>query len=98
GRGEMEGQVRVRPELQAMITFRQLNLMLEPWPFSHAFDVIFCRNVVIYFSQETQERLFHRFAAALGPRGYLFLGHSESASTCSDVLEPVGRSVYRKAG
>lgn len=95
GRRGNEGMVRVKPDLQRLVSFKQLNLM-EQWPFKGPFDVIFCRNVVIYFDKETQAELFRRFASALRPGGYLCVGHSESASGCTDMLEGVGRSVYRR--
>lgn len=96
GRGEMAGKVRVKPGLQRLITFRQLNLMDEPWPFKRQFDVIFCRNVVIYFDAPTQDRLFRRYARQLVPGGLLCIGHSESATSCTDVLQAQGRSMYRR--
>ena len=63
-------------ELQSKIAFRELNL-LRNWPMKNSFDIIFCRNVVIYFDQETQQNLWPRFREKLSDRGHLFLGHSE---------------------
>lgn len=62
--------------LREIIKFRQLNI-IKPWPMRIGFDIIFCRNVLIYFSEETQATLWPRFSSALAPRGWLFLGHSE---------------------
>lgn len=90
-------QVRVGPLLRTMIHFRLLNL-LQPWPMSGPLDVIFCRNVVIYFSPETQHHLLRRFAELLAPDGFLFLGHSESAMHSPDLFEPLGRTIYRPKG
>ena len=72
-----------------------LNL-LKDWPFKGRFDVIFCRNVMIYFDQSTKERLVERFAAQLAPGGHLYIGHSERASgPAAAMLEPVGPTIYR---
>ena len=71
-----DGEMLASKELRQLITFRELNL-LEPWPMSGPFDAIMCRNVVIYFDEETQERLFCRFAAMLREGGKFYLGHSE---------------------
>ena len=60
------------------------------------FDVIFCRNVVIYFDKETQQRLFDRYADMLHPHGYLFIGHSESLLGITDRFDGVGRTIFRK--
>lgn len=95
GRGPNADKVRVVPELQQLIRFRQLNLMQE-WPVKGPVDLIFCRNVVIYFDKPTQRRLFARFAEKLAPRGYLIIGHSETLYNVSEAFELVGRTVYRK--
>jgi len=95
GRGANEGLVKVDPELQAMIEFRQLNL-LKDWPMKGPFDVIFCRNVMIYFDKPTQQRLVERFANLLAPRGYLYIGHSETLKDISNAFESVGNTIYRR--
>ena len=95
GRGGNADKVRVLPELQSLIRFRQLNLMQE-WPVRGPVDLIFCRNVVIYFDKPTQRKLFARFADKLAPRGYLVIGHSETLYNVSEAFELVGRTVYRK--
>ena len=98
GKGPNEGLYRVRPDLQENLTFRQINLVQPPWPMksSTVFDVIFCRNVMIYFSRETQGQLISDLVARLRPGGYLMLGHSESLHNNSDGLENVGHTIYRK--
>lgn len=95
GKGASEGQVRVRDELREMITFRRLNL-LEPWPMRAAFDFVFCRNVVIYFSKDTQRVLFDRFAEQLQPDGHLFIGHSETLYKVSDRFNLLGNTIYQR--
>jgi chemotaxis protein methyltransferase CheR len=88
-------QYEASAELKALITFRQLNL-LEPWPMKGPFDVIFCRNVVIYFDKETQRRLFDRMAELQEPGSWLFIGHSENLFNVTRRYKLVGRTVYRR--
>lgn len=95
GKGAHEGQVRVRPELRDMITFKRLNLQ-DPWPLRHKFDFIFCRNVVIYFNKDTQRVLFDRFAEQLTPGGHLFIGHSETLYRVSERFKLLGSTVYQR--
>ena len=87
--------LQIRDSLQELITFKQLNLMHD-WPMRGPFDLIFCRNVVIYFDKRTQCRLFDRFADYLVEGGYLFLGHSETMHNLSDRFELIGQTMYRK--
>ena len=88
-------EVQVKSALQDAITFKQLNLMHD-WPMRGSFDIIFCRNVVIYFDKPTQKQLFERYADILVDGGYLFLGHSETMHKLSDRFELVGKTIYRK--
>lgn len=91
-----EPRVGIDPAVQAMVRFRVLNLMGE-WPMQSPFDVIFCRNVMIYFDGPTKERLVERFAHQLVPGGYLYIGHSERVSgPATALLEPVGPTIYRR--
>jgi chemotaxis protein methyltransferase CheR len=79
-----------------LITFAELNLISD-WPFHGPFDVIFCRNVAIYFSPETQKELWKRFRDMLTPNGLLFIGHSERVSgPAATDLSPIGITTYRK--
>lgn len=88
----------VGDELRAMVTFRTLNLM-QPWPMAQKFDIIMCRNVVIYFDEPTKAVLWQRFADLLNPGGYLFIGHSERVhGKARDVFEPAGLTAYRRTG
>ena len=73
------GEFRVTEDVRRLVSFRPLNL-IDEWPMKGRFDIIFCRNVVIYFSSATQLQLWPRFHAALEPNGYFFLGHSERIS------------------
>ena len=96
GRGdEHAGQMKVSSELQEMITFKQLNLMHD-WPMKGKFDIIFCRNVVIYFNKETQRELFDRYADYMANDGYLFVGHSESLAKVSERFKLIGKTIYHK--
>lgn len=95
GQGKNAGMLRVVPDLQDLITFRQLNLM-QPWPLRGPFDVLFCRNVVIYFGKETQRTLFNRFADVLAPGGHLFIGHSESLFKVSERFKLLGKTAYQR--
>lgn len=94
GKGSNDGQVRVRPELRDMIEFKQLNLLSDSWPVSGTFDVIFCRNVMIYFDKPTQKKILQRFAPLLKPHGLLFVGHSENFSYLTDIFQLRGKTVY----
>ncbi len=89
------GSFRVKSSLQSLITFKQLNLM-SPWPMKGPFDIIFCRNVIIYFDKQTQARLVDRFADLLADGGYLIIGHSESLLNVSDRFELTGKTIHRK--
>jgi len=89
------GKLRVKPELQELIYFRQLNL-LQPWPMKGSLDIIFCRNVIIYFDMPTKQKLMNRYADILVPGGHLFLGHSEAMNNMSTRFALDGKSVYTK--
>ncbi|BBP43304.1 CheR family methyltransferase [Thiosulfativibrio zosterae] len=95
GTGANDGWVKVKSELQEIIDFGQINLMND-WPLKGQIDVIFCRNVVIYFDKETQARLFNRYADLLPSHGHLFIGHSESLYKVCDRFELLGQTIYKK--
>ena len=96
GKGENAGMVRVKNELRDLITFQQLNLM-ESWPIKGPFDLIFCRNVVIYFNKDTQRKLVERYANIMNPDANLFLGHSESLFKVSDRFKLIGNTIYQRS-
>jgi chemotaxis protein methyltransferase CheR len=89
-------KVSVREELKALVAFRRLNL-LDHWPFRGPFDIIFCRNVVIYFDKPTQRTLFNRMADLQRDGDHLFIGHSESLFKVCDHYERIGKTIYRKS-
>lgn len=95
GSGIYEGKVQVVPELQAMVTFKTLNLM-HNWPMHGPIDIIFCRNVVIYFDKPTQKVLFDRFANLMDKNGCLFVGHSENLFQLSTRYQLLQQTVYRR--
>jgi len=94
GKGQHAGLARAKKELRDLLTIRQLNLMHQ-WPMKGPFDVVFCRNVAIYFDKPTQTRLFDRVADILTPDGHLFVGHSESLQQVSNRYELIGKTTYR---
>ena len=95
GQGEWEEYYRVKKELKDIIKFTRFNLMENP-NFNNPFDCIFCRNVMIYFDKETQEKLIGRFYNLLKKDGWLFIGHSESLTGMTHRFKYVEPSVYRK--
>ncbi len=94
GAGRHAGMAKVRPELQRLISFKQLNLLSAHWPVSGAFDAIFCRNVMIYFDKPTQAKILSRFVPLMKPDGLLFAGHSENFLYLSDALKLRGKTIY----
>ncbi|WP_445497886.1 protein-glutamate O-methyltransferase CheR [Photorhabdus sp. SF281] len=94
GVGSYEGYARVRPQLANMVTFQHLNLLDLNWPLEGKFDAIFCRNVMIYFDKNTQERILRHFITLLKPDGLLFAGHSENVTQISREFYLQGQTVY----
>jgi chemotaxis protein methyltransferase CheR len=95
GCGHNKGFVKVRPELQQMITFKQLNLLAPVWPLTVQYDAIFCRNVMIYFDQPTQKKVLKHALRYLKADGLYFAGHSENLNYVAELFEPCGNTVYR---
>jgi chemotaxis protein methyltransferase CheR len=90
------GKVQIDQRVRSLITFKQLNLMDE-WPMRGPFDVIFCRNVVIYFDKQEKCVLFDRMADLMQPNGWLYIGHSENLLGITERFQLMGRTIYRRA-
>lgn len=95
GRGDWSGCFKVKDAVKKLVVFRRLNLM-DPLPFSNPMDLIFCRNVMIYFDKKTQGELVDRLYQSLAKDGYLFIGHSESLTGVKHSFKYVQPTVYRK--
>lgn len=91
----MVGKIKIKRQLQQHLTFNQLNLLAD-LPMDQQFDVISCRNVMIYFDKPTQETLIRRFYELLADDGVLFIGHSESVGNCTDIFRHLGHTIYVK--
>jgi chemotaxis protein methyltransferase CheR len=89
--------VRISPTLRAAVGFARLNLMDSAYPVGKPMDVIFCRNVLIYFNKATQRQVVSRLVDALNPGGFLILGHSEGAAASDDRLNQVVNTIYRRS-
>jgi chemotaxis protein methyltransferase CheR len=97
GTGAQEGFARVRPELQKLITFTRVNLLDARWPVQGPLDVIFCRNVMIYFDKPTQYAILKKFVPLLREDGVMYAGHSESFLHATDLFRSLGRTAYERA-
>ncbi|CAK0775156.1 chemotaxis protein methyltransferase [Gammaproteobacteria bacterium] len=95
GSGTNDGMVKIKSEVRDLIQFEKLNLMAD-WRVDGPLDMIFCRNVIIYFDKEGKTRLINRYADHIRNRGYLFIGHSESLFKISDRFELLHNTIYRK--
>jgi len=91
-----KGVVRIIPELRALVSFKRINFMDDHFGIKELQDVIFCRNVIIYFDKPTQVTLMRKFHRQLQPGGYLFIGHSETLNGLDVPFKQVGNTVYRK--
>jgi len=96
GKNSYEGMVRVVPELRAMVKLRRINFMEGDFGMREPMDIIFCRNVIIYFDRPTQANLLKKICKYLVPGGYIFMGHSETLQGMDLPLVPVAPTVYRK--
>ena len=94
GKDSNAGLVRVKPELRKAIDFMSVNLIKDDWPFREPFDVVFCRNVMIYFDAPTQRKVLERIHRVLKPGGLLFVGHAENFSESRDLFTLQGKTVY----
>jgi chemotaxis protein methyltransferase CheR len=99
GNGRQAGFCRIIPELRAHIQFQRLNLNEgRKFGIRTRMDIIFCRNVIIYFDRETQRTLFQKFYQQLEPGGILFIGHSETLNGINDKFKNIGSAAYMKPG
>lgn len=98
GKGDSAGLFKVKPHLASVIQFRRLNLMDDHFPIKMPLDLIFCRNVMIYFDRPTQETLVNKFYRYLKPGGYLFIGHSESLQWVTHPFKSLAPTIYQKEG
>jgi chemotaxis protein methyltransferase CheR len=97
GTGNNQGSIRVKPELAKLPQFRVFNLMSPQWSgLGEAFDIVFCRNVMIYFDNETQRKVLEKIHAAMKPKGTLYVGHSENFTDCRDLFVLRGKTVYER--
>jgi len=97
GTGANAGHIRVRPELARLIDFRSFNLMSPSWSsLGDPFDIVFCRNVMIYFDNPTQRKVLEHTHAAMTPGGLLYVGHSENFTEARDLFRLRGKTIYER--
>ncbi len=96
GKGENAGLFRIKDILKNYISYRRLNLMDASYPMKGHFDIVFCRNVIIYFEKEDQAKLFQKIHRYMLPGTYLFIGHSENISTFATGFKLVGNTIYQR--
>ncbi|ASR44372.1 chemotaxis protein CheR [Xanthomonas citri pv. mangiferaeindicae] len=96
GTGPNAGKCRVHPALQALIEFRPLNLLASRYDVGGPFDAIFCRNVMIYFDKPTQRGILSRLITHMDAASLLYTGHSENYLHAADLIQPCGRTLYRR--
>ena len=95
-RQESNKTVRVVPDLRSRVAFGKLNFMDDDYPVKETFDIIFCRNVLIYFDSKTQEAVINKLCRKLKPGGYFFLGHSESITNYNVPLRQIKSTIFKK--
>ena len=96
GKGVNDGFARIKPELLSPIHFLIVNLIHNDWPFKDHFDVVFCRNVMIYFDAQTQRGVLERIHRVMKPGGLLFVGHAENFTDSRDLFVLKGKTVYER--
>lgn len=94
GTGSQEGRMKAGPEIRSLVRFERLNLSHQSWPLGGVFDLLFCRNVLIYFDPASKARVVDRLLERLHPQGYLFLGHAEGLHGLHARIQGVGPTVY----
>ena len=98
GKGNNNGRAKVIDKLRQLVEFRKINLLEQDWRLGSGFDVIFCRNVMIYFDKPTQLQLLERMVRLLKPEGIYIAGHSESFSHASHLVRLIGKTTYKLVG
>jgi chemotaxis protein methyltransferase CheR len=96
GTGANAGFIRVKPELTKLIDFKPFNLMSTHWSMGEPFDMVFCRNVMIYFDHGTQRKVLERIHGAMKPGSLLFVGHSENFTDSRDLFHLQGKTIYKR--
>jgi len=97
GTGANAGRIRVKPELAGLVEFRPFNLMSNQWStLGEPFDIVFCRNVMIYFDAPTQRRVLQRLHGAMRPGGLLYVGHSENFTDARELFRLRGKTIYER--
>jgi len=96
GKGQNSGMIRIKPEVQRYVEFMIVNLITNAWPFNNIFDIVFCRNVMIYFDNSTQRQVLERIHRVMMPGGLLFVGHAENFSESRDLFVLRGKTVYER--
>ena len=96
GKGANSGFIRVKPELARLVAFRPHNLVDTQWSLGEPFDIVFCRNVMIYFDAPTQRRVLERIHRAMRPGGTLYVGHSENFTESRDLFRLRGKTIYER--
>jgi chemotaxis protein methyltransferase CheR len=95
GYGAQEGLMKAGPEIRALVRFERVNLVGEDWPALPPFDLVFCRNVLIYFDRRGKIAVVEKLLGRLAPDGYLFLGHAESLGGFTTRARPIVPTVYQ---
>ncbi len=96
GKGANSGYIRVKPELARMVEFKAHNLMDARWSLGEPFDIVFCRNVMIYFDAPTQRKVLEKIHAVMKPRSMLYVGHSENFTESKDLFRLRGKTIYER--
>ena len=96
GKGGNAGFIRIKPELARRVEFRPFNLMSHSWSLGEPFDLIFCRNVMIYFDAATQRQVLQQMHSVLRPGGLLYVGHSENFTESRALFRLRGKTVYQR--
>lgn len=95
GKGKHTGKVKIADELRQMVRFEPLNLMSPSWCVEGPVDIIFCRNVMIYFDRQTQQKILSRMVKLMAPNGMYVAGHSENFTMYPNLVMPMGKTIYR---